>query len=48
MSELRAQLVKNLQCNAVDPGLIPGLGRSLEKALATHSGILGLPLWLSC
>ena len=26
--------------NAGDPGLIPGLGRSLEKAMATHSSIL--------
>jgi len=26
--------------NAGDPGLIPGLGRSLEKAMATHSNIL--------
>ena len=27
-------------CNAGDPGSIPGLGRSLEKGLATHSSIL--------
>jgi len=27
-------------CNAEDPGLIPGLGRSLEKEIATHSSIL--------
>ena len=32
---------KESTCNAGDPGLIPGLGRS------THSSILGLPLWLS-
>ena len=25
---------------AGDPGLIPGLGRSLEKGMATHSSIL--------
>ena len=27
-------------CNAGDPGSIPGLGRSLEKEMATHSSIL--------
>ena len=27
-------------CNVGDPGLIPGLGRSLEKGMATHSSIL--------
>ena len=27
-------------CNAGDPGSIPGSGRSLEKEMATHSGIL--------
>ena len=27
-------------CNAGDLGLIPGLGRSLEKGKATHSSIL--------
>ena len=26
--------------NAGDPGLIPGLGRSLEEEIATHSSIL--------
>ena len=26
--------------NAGDPGLIPGLGRSLEKEMATHSSTL--------
>ena len=26
--------------SAADPGLIPGLGRSLEKGVATHSSIL--------
>ena len=30
-----------------DPGLIPGSEDTLEKGLATHSRILGLPLWLS-
>ena len=34
-------------CNAGNPGLIPGSGSSLEKGYATHSSILGLPLWLS-
>ena len=27
-------------CNAGDAGLIPGLGRSLEKGMATRSSIL--------
>ena len=27
-------------CNVGDPGLIPGLRRSLEKEMATHSSIL--------
>ena len=27
-------------CSAGDPGLIPGSGRSLEKEMTTHSGIL--------
>ena len=27
-------------CNAGDPGLIPGSGRSLEKEMATHSSTL--------
>ena len=36
-------VVKNLPANAGDirvTGLIPGLGRSLEKGMATHSSIL--------
>ena len=36
-------MVKNLPANAGDvrdSGLIPGLGRSMEKGMATHSGIL--------
>ena len=31
---------KESACNAGDPGLIPGSGRSLEKGMATHSSIL--------
>ena len=31
---------KESACNARDLGLIPGLGRSLEKGKATHSSIL--------
>ena len=31
---------KESACNAGDLGLIPGLGRSLEKGKATHSNIL--------
>ena len=33
---------KAFACNAGDPGLIPGLGRPLEKEMATHSSI---PAW---
>ena len=36
-------MVKNLPANAGDvrdSGLIPGSGRSMEKGMATHSGIL--------
>ena len=31
---------KESTCNAGDPGSFPGLGRSLEKEMATHSSIL--------
>ena len=31
---------KEFVCNAGELGLSPGLGRSLEKGLATHSSIL--------
>ena len=31
---------KESACNAGDLGLIPGLGGSLEKGMATHSSIL--------
>ena len=31
---------KESACNAEDPGLIPVLGRSPEKGMATHSSIL--------
>ena len=31
---------KESACNAGDLGSIPGLGRSLEKGIATHSSIL--------
>ena len=31
---------KESACNAGDPGLIPGSGRTLEKGMATHSNIL--------
>jgi len=33
-------VVKNLPTNAGDTGLIPGLERSLEKEMTTHSCIL--------
>ena len=38
---------KDSACNAGDPGSIPGLGRSPGDGIATHSSILGLPVWLS-
>ena len=37
---LVSQMVKVSAYNAGDPGSIPGLGRSLEKAMATHSSTL--------
>ena len=43
---LLVQMVKESACNAGDPGLIPGLGRSpgwedpLRKGMATDSSIL--------
>ena len=33
-------VVKNLPANAGDTGLIPGLGRPLERDMVTHSSIL--------
>ena len=36
----RGLVVKNPSVNAGDVGLIPGVGRSLEKEMATHSSIL--------
>ena len=33
-------MVKNPSASAGDVGLIPDLGRSLEKEIATHSSIL--------
>ena len=39
-ASLVAQRLKRLACNARDPGSISGLGRSLEKEMATHSSIL--------
>ena len=39
-ASLVAQTVKKSACNAGDLGSIPGLGRSLEEEMATHSSIL--------
>ena len=36
----RGSVVKNLPANAGDTGLIPGLGRPLERDIVTHSSIL--------
>ena len=46
-ASLIAQLVKNL--SAIEETLVQFLGQEypLEKRYATHSSILGLPLWLS-
>jgi len=46
-SSLIAQLVKNLPAMQEIPLKFLGQEDSLEKASATHSSILGLPLWLS-
>ena len=40
MGELDGSDRKESSYNAEDSGSIPGLGRSLEKEMATHSGIL--------
>ena len=37
LSFLHSSVGKSSACNAGDPGLIPGSGRSLEKEMATHS-----------
>ena len=39
-ASLVVQMVNNLPANSGDLGLIPGLERSLEKEMATHSSIL--------
>ena len=36
--------VNNLPVNAGDTGLIPGLGSSLKKEMATHSSIFALEI----
>ena len=35
-----AQKIKEPACNAGDPGLTPGSGKSLEKGMFTHSTLL--------
>ena len=40
LASLVAQTVKVSAYNAGDPVLLPGLGRPLEKEMATHSSIL--------
>ena len=44
---LDSSVAKESACNAGDSSSIPGLGRSAGGGLATHSSVLGLPLWLS-
>ena len=46
-SSLVAQLVKNLPAIQETPVRFLGREDLLEKGQATHSSILGLPLWLS-
>ena len=43
---LDSSVGKEYTCSAGDPGSIPGSGRSAREGIATHSSILGLPLWL--
>ena len=38
---------KESTCNAGDPGLIPGLGRSVEEWIGYPLQYLGFPWWLS-
>ena len=46
-ASLLAQLVKNLPATQEAPVRYLGQENPLEKRKATHSSILGLPLWLS-
>ena len=46
-ASLIAQLVKNLPAMQETPVQFLGGEDPLEKGQATHSSILGLPLWLS-
>ena len=43
----RSSVGKESACNAGDPGLIPGSGRSAGEEIGYPLQILGLPLWLS-
>ena len=47
-ASLIAQLVKNPPAMQETPVQFLGQEDPLEKGKATHSSILGLPLWLSC
>ena len=44
---LDSSVGKESACNAGDPGLSPGSGRSAGEGIGYHSSTLGLPLWLS-
>ena len=46
-ASLKAQLVENPSAMQETPVRLLGQEDPLEKWLATHSSILGLPLWLS-
>ena len=46
-ASLIAQLINNLPAIQETPVWFPGRDNLLETGLATHSSILGLPLWLS-
>ena len=39
---------KEFTCKAEDLGLIPGLGKPLEKGIATHSSVLAFCFFLYC
>ena len=45
-ASLRA-ISKESSCNAGDPGLIPGSGRSAGEGIVLPTPVSGLPWWLS-
>ena len=47
-ASLIAQLLKNLPAMQKTPVRFLGEEDPLEKGQATHSSVLGFPLWLTC